>query len=54
MPASSEFELEVLHTEAKEIFFGALKACDIASSFDRCIRFEGDVLHRLMAPARRP
>jgi len=45
--ASSEFE--ALHTEAKEIFFGALKACDIASSFDRRIRFEGDVLHRLAA-----
>ena len=47
MIASSEFE--ALHTEAKEIFFGALKACDIASSFDRRIRFEGDVLHRLAA-----
>ena len=47
MIVSSEFE--ALHTEAKEIFFGALKACDIASSFDRRIRFEGDVLHRLAA-----
>src|SRR5258708_39892979 len=45
--ATSEFE--ILHTEAKEIFFGALKACDIASSLDRRIRFEGDVLHRLTA-----
>jgi glycerate 2-kinase len=45
--ATSEFE--ALHTEAKEIFLGALKACDIASSFDRHIRFEGDVLHRLTA-----
>ena len=47
MSATSEFE--ALHTEAKEIFLGALKACDIASSFDRHIRFEGDVLHRLTA-----
>jgi len=42
-------EYEILHTEAKEIFFGALKACDIASSLNRRIRFEGDVLHRLAA-----
>ena len=47
MAVPSEFQ--VLHTEAKEIFFDALKACDIASSFDRRIRFEGDVLHRLAA-----
>jgi hydroxypyruvate reductase len=42
-------ECESLHTEAKEILFGALKACDIASSLDRRIRFEGDILHRLTA-----
>jgi glycerate 2-kinase len=42
-------EFEVRHAEAAEIFFDALKACDIASSFDRRIRFEGDVLHRLAA-----
>lgn len=47
MAVPSEFQ--VLHAEAKEIFFDALKACDIASSFDRRIRFEGDVLHRLAA-----
>jgi glycerate 2-kinase len=47
MAAPSRFE--VLHTDAKEIFLGALKACDIASSFDRRIRFEGGVLHRLTA-----
>ncbi|HEX4785549.1 MAG TPA: DUF4147 domain-containing protein [Candidatus Sulfotelmatobacter sp.] len=47
MTATSEFE--ILHTEAKEIFFRALKACDIASSLDRRIRFEGDLLHRLTA-----
>lgn len=47
MTVSSEYE--VLHAEAKEIFFGALKACDIASSLDRRIRFDGDVLRRLKA-----
>lgn len=42
-------EFEVLHTDAKEIFLGALKICDIVSSFDRRLRFEGDALHRLTA-----
>jgi len=51
VPAYSEFES--LHTEAKEIFFGALKACDIASSLDRRIRFEGDLLHRLTVDGER-
>lgn len=40
-------EYDVLHVAAKGIFFGALKACDIASSVDRRIRFEGNLLHRL-------
>ena len=42
-------EYDVLHTEAKGIFFSALKACDIASSVDRRIRFEGNLLHQLEA-----
>lgn len=51
MTAYSEFDS--LHTETKEIYFGALKACDIASSLDRRIRFEGDLLHRLTADGDR-
>jgi len=47
--ASSELEYKALHTEAKDIFLGTLQACDIASSLDRRIRFDGDVLHRLTA-----
>jgi hypothetical protein len=43
--ASGEFE--ALHAEAKGIFFGALKACDIASSLDLRIQFDGNLLHRL-------
>ena len=46
-------EFESLHTEAKGIFVGALKACDIASSLDRRITFEGDWLHRLAADGER-
>jgi glycerate 2-kinase len=47
--ASSELEYKTLHTEAKDIFLGTLQACDIASSLDRRIRFDRDVLHRLTA-----
>jgi Domain of unknown function (DUF4147) len=49
--ASGEFE--ALHAEAKGIFFGALKACDIASSLDLRIQFDGDLLHRLAADGSR-
>ena len=51
MTASGEFE--ALHAEAKGIFFGALKACDIASSLDLRIQFDGDLLHRLAADGSR-
>jgi hydroxypyruvate reductase len=49
--ASGEFE--ALHAEAKGIFFGALKACDIASSLDLRIQFDGNLLHRLAADGSR-
>jgi glycerate 2-kinase len=48
MTVASDSSLEILHTTATEIFTGALAACNIASAFDRRIRFEGNVLHRLM------
>jgi hydroxypyruvate reductase len=48
MTPASETVLETLHTTATEIFTGALKACNIASAFDRRIRFEGNILHRLL------
>ena len=40
---------QALHADARGIFLGTLKACDIASSLDRRILFEGDVMHRLMS-----
>ena len=37
-----------------DIFTGALKASDIASAFDRRLRFEGNTLHRLMPDGSGP
>ena len=48
MTVASDSSLETLHAVATEIFTGALASCNIASAFDRRIRFEGNVLHRLM------
>jgi hydroxypyruvate reductase len=46
--------LESLHATATGIFTGALEACNIASAFDRRIRFEGDTLHRLIPDGSGP
>jgi hydroxypyruvate reductase len=50
----SELALETLHATATEIFTGAVEACNIASAFDRRIRFEGDTLHRLLPDGSGP
>jgi len=44
----SDTALEALHSSATEIFTGALKACNIATAFDRRLRFEGHRLNRLL------
>ena len=54
MTPVSETPLEALHTTATQIFTGALKACNIGSAFDRRLRFEGDILHRLMPDGSGP
>jgi len=46
--------LDALHATATEIFSGALAACNITSAFDRRIRMEGDVMHRLMPDGSGP
>ena len=46
--------LDALHATSAEIFAGALKACDIATAFDRRLRFEGNTLHRLMPDGSGP
>jgi hydroxypyruvate reductase len=54
MTPVSELVLEGLHAEATGIFTGALEACDIASAFDRRIRLDGNVLHRLLPDGSGP
>ncbi len=54
MTPVSDLTLEDLHTTAAEIFTGALAACNIESAFDRRIRFEGNVLHRLLPDGSGP
>jgi hydroxypyruvate reductase len=46
--------LESLHATATGIFTRALEACNIASAFDRRVRFEGDTLHRLIPDGSGP
>jgi len=46
--------LEALHSAATDIFTGAVAACNIASAFDRRIRFEGNTLHRLLPDGSGP
>ncbi len=54
MTQASDISLESLHAAATEIFTGAVKACNIASAFDRRLRFEGNTLHRLMPDGSGP
>jgi hydroxypyruvate reductase len=50
----SDPALDALHATATEIFTGAIAACDIASAFDRRIRVEGNILHRLLPDGSGP
>ena len=54
MTPVSDAALETLHTKANDIFTGALKACSIESAFDRRLRFEGQILHRLLPDGSGP
>lgn len=54
MSLVTDVSLERLHAAATEIFTGALAACSIESAFDRRLRFEGNVLHRLMTDGGGP
>lgn len=47
MTSADDMTLEAVHSTATEIFTGALKACNIASAFDRRMRFDGSTLLRL-------
>lgn len=54
MTPVSDAALENIHAAATHIFTGALDACDIASAFDRRIRFEGHKLERLIPDGSGP
>jgi hydroxypyruvate reductase len=54
MTAVSDTPLDTLHSAATQIFTGAIKACNIASAFDRRLRFEGNTLHRLLPDGSGP
>lgn len=54
MMTAIDLALEPLHATASEIFTGALAECSIESAFDRRLRFEGNVLHRLLPDGSGP
>ena len=54
MTPASDAALEFLHARATEFFTGALEACSIDSAFDRRIRFEGNLLTRLIPDGSGP
>ena len=54
MTSVGDLTLESLHSTATSIFTGALNACSIESAFDRRIRMENNVLHRIMPDGSGP
>jgi hydroxypyruvate reductase len=54
MTPVSDSVLDSLHATATDIFTGALKACSIASAFDRRICIEGNTLKRLLPDGSGP
>ena len=54
MTPAGDTALDTLHSTATQIFTGAIKACNIASAFDRRLRFEGNTLRRLVPDGSGP
>jgi glycerate 2-kinase len=54
MSPVSDSALDSLHSTSTAIFTGALEACNIASAFDRRIRFDGHTLVRLLPDGSGP
>ncbi|HTW79232.1 MAG TPA: DUF4147 domain-containing protein [Terracidiphilus sp.] len=54
MTPVSDSVMDTLHDAATHIFEGALEACNIASAFDRRIRFEGSRMIRLLPDGSGP
>jgi hydroxypyruvate reductase len=54
MTLATDSSLDSLHATANEIFTGAIKCCNLATAFDRRIRFEGKTLQRLIPDGSGP
>ena len=54
MTPANDTALDHLHTVATGIYTGALKACNIATAFDRRLKFDGDLMQRLMSDGSGP
>lgn len=54
MTPVSDAALDSLHAQATEIFTGALAACNIESAFDRRLRFEKNLVRRLIPDGSGP
>ncbi len=54
MTPASDIAMESLHDSAASIFTGTLKACDIASAFDRRVQFDDRFLYRLLPDGSGP
>jgi len=54
MTPVSDSVLDTLHESATQIFTGALEACNIATAFDRRIKFEGSRMQRLLPDGSGP
>ena len=54
MTLATDSSLDSLHATATEIFTGAIEGCNIATAFDRRIRFEGKMLQRLIPDGSGP
>lgn len=54
MTPVSDAAIDTLHETATEIFTGALAGCNIETAFDRRLRFEGNILHRLLPDGSGP
>jgi hydroxypyruvate reductase len=54
MTPPNDVSLDTIHATATGIFTGALTACNIATAFDRRLRFEGNRLQRLMPDGSGP
>lgn len=54
MTPANDTALDHLHAVATGIYTGALKACNIATAFDRRLKFDGDMMQRLMSDGSGP